>query len=105
MSLGAALFCRILTDDGHEGVEVADVKTLLSHVDEELYDARSVFLLHWLKLESTIGNESNSCFTGYALYVQLQPLFFVLGYAEELFMMYTDMCKTGTDIKICELFL
>lgn len=37
-----------LTDDGHERVKVADVETLLRHVDEELYDASSVFLLHWL---------------------------------------------------------
>lgn len=33
-------------DDGHEGVEIADVEALLSHVDEELYDTCSVFLLH-----------------------------------------------------------
>ena len=38
----------VLTDDGHEGVEVADVETLLSHINEELYDPSSVFLLHWL---------------------------------------------------------
>ncbi len=44
-------FCPKLTDDGHEGVEVADVETLLSHVDEELDDPRSVFLLHWLMRE------------------------------------------------------
>lgn len=40
--------CPTLTDDSHEGVEVADVETLLSHINEELYDPRSVFLLHWL---------------------------------------------------------
>lgn len=43
--------CVSLTYDGHEGVEVADVETLLSHVDEELYDPRSVLLLHRLQRE------------------------------------------------------
>lgn len=42
------VFCGILTDNGHEGVEVANVETLLSHVDEELYYSCSVFLLYWL---------------------------------------------------------
>lgn len=37
-----------LTDDGHERVEVADVETLLSHVDEELDHSCSVLLLHRL---------------------------------------------------------
>lgn len=46
---GGGLLLQILTDDGHEGVKVANVKTLLSHVDEELYDPCSVFLLHWLQ--------------------------------------------------------
>lgn len=40
---------QILTDDGHERVEVSNVETLLSNIDEELYDPRSVFLLHRLK--------------------------------------------------------
>lgn len=45
--------CRqILTDDGHERVEVSNVETLLSNIDEELYDPRSVFLLHRLKWEN-----------------------------------------------------
>lgn len=38
-----------LTDDGHEGVEVADVEALAGHVDEELDDSCSVFLLHRLQ--------------------------------------------------------
>lgn len=38
-----------LTYDGHEGVEVADVEALASHVDEELDDSSSVFLLHRLQ--------------------------------------------------------
>lgn len=37
-----------LTDDGHERVEVADVETLLSHVDEELDHPCSVLLLQRL---------------------------------------------------------
>lgn len=41
----------ILTDDGHQGIEVADVETLLGHINEELYDPRSVFLLHGLRWE------------------------------------------------------
>lgn len=41
--------CQTLTDDGHERVEVANVETLLSNIDEELYDPRSVFLLHRLQ--------------------------------------------------------
>jgi len=40
---------QVLTDDGHEGVEVADVEALLRHVDEELDGARSVLLLHRLE--------------------------------------------------------
>lgn len=38
-----------LTDDGHEGVEVADVEALAGHVDEELDDPGSVLLLHRLQ--------------------------------------------------------
>lgn len=38
-----------LTYDGHEGVEVADVEALAGHVDEELDDSGSVFLLHRLQ--------------------------------------------------------
>lgn len=38
-----------LTDDGHEGVKVADVEALASHVDEELDDPSSVFLFHGLR--------------------------------------------------------
>lgn len=38
-----------LTYDGHEGVEVADVEALAGHVDEELNDSGSVFLLHRLQ--------------------------------------------------------
>lgn len=37
-----------LTYDGHEGVEVADVEALASHVDEELDDPSSVLLFHGL---------------------------------------------------------
>lgn len=45
---GESLVGRVLTDDGHEGVEIADVETLLSYIDEELDDTRSLFLLHRL---------------------------------------------------------
>lgn len=34
-----------LTDDGHEGVKVADVEALSRHVNEELHDSSSVLLL------------------------------------------------------------
>lgn len=37
-----------LTDDGHEGVEVANVEALARHVDEELHDSSSLLLLHGL---------------------------------------------------------
>ncbi len=37
-----------LTDDGHEGVKVADVEAFTSHVDEELDYSCSVLLLHGL---------------------------------------------------------
>lgn len=37
-----------LTDDGHEGVKVADVEAFARHVDEELDDSSSVLLLHRL---------------------------------------------------------
>lgn len=39
------VLCQILTDYGHERVKVANVETLLSHVDEKLDDPRSVLLL------------------------------------------------------------
>ena len=57
-AFNCVLFFCVLTDDGHEGVEVADVETLLSHVDEELDDPRSVFLLHWLWWEHMTGSQS-----------------------------------------------
>lgn len=37
-----------LTDDGHEGVEVSDVEAFTRHINEELDDSGSVFLLHGL---------------------------------------------------------
>lgn len=37
-----------LTYDGHERVKVADVEAFACHVDEELDDSSSVFLLHRL---------------------------------------------------------
>lgn len=37
-----------LTDDGHEGVKVADVEAFTRHVDKELDDSGSVLLLHRL---------------------------------------------------------
>lgn len=38
-----------LTDDGHEGVEVADVETLPGDVDEELYHLGPLLLLRRLE--------------------------------------------------------
>lgn len=38
-----------LTDDGHEGVEVADVETLPGNVDEELYHLGPLLLLRRLE--------------------------------------------------------
>lgn len=46
-----------LTYDGHEGVEVADVEALAGHIDEELDDSGSVFLLHRLQ-DDIKGNAS-----------------------------------------------
>ena len=40
---------RTLTDDGHHGVEVADVEALSGHVNEELQHAGPVLLLHYLE--------------------------------------------------------
>lgn len=46
---------KLLTYDGHEGVEVADVEALAGHVDEELDDPSSVFLFHWLRGKQASG--------------------------------------------------
>lgn len=42
-----------LTDDGHEGVEVADVETLPGDVYEELYHLGPLLLLRRLEKKST----------------------------------------------------
>lgn len=42
-----------LTDDGHEGVEVADVETLPGNVDEELYHLGPLLLLRRLQNKQT----------------------------------------------------
>lgn len=42
-----------LTDDGHEGVEVADVETLPGNVDEELYHLGPLLLLRRLEKKGT----------------------------------------------------
>lgn len=38
-----------LTDDGHEGVEVANVETLPGNIDEELYHLGPLLLLRRLQ--------------------------------------------------------
>lgn len=38
----------VLTNDGHQGVEVADVEALSGNVNEELNDSGSLLLLYWL---------------------------------------------------------
>lgn len=38
-----------LTDDGHEGVEVANVEALPGNIDEELYHRGPLLLLCWLQ--------------------------------------------------------
>lgn len=45
---GGKLQAQTLTDDGHHGVEVSNVETLPSHIDEELQHAGPVLLLHYL---------------------------------------------------------
>lgn len=39
---------EVLTNDGHERVEVADVEAFSRHVDEELDDTCTMFLLYRL---------------------------------------------------------
>lgn len=38
-----------LTDDGHEGVEVANIETFPGNIDEELDHLGPLLLLRWLK--------------------------------------------------------
>lgn len=45
-----------LTDDGHEGVKVADVEAFSGHVNEELDDSSSVLLLHRLETKKALKN-------------------------------------------------
>ena len=49
VSIKIPLYSGCLTNDGHERVEVADVDTLLGHINEVLQHAHSVLLLQMLQ--------------------------------------------------------
>lgn len=57
---------QLLTDDGHEGVEVANVEALAGHVDEELDHLGPSFLFGWLGTgHLSLSNDRSSPYLDY----------------------------------------